>query len=294
LIFRVCRHIKTDGVQCQSPALRDDKFCYFHTELRRRQRPLAAGPDTSTMRPSYDRDGNFKGMEPLGPPSGGIELGLLEDTASVQVAISTVVNALAGNRLELRRATALLYGLQLASSNCRSLKKDAHADPEKMPRQVVTDADDQPIAQPGLMRDTMAWLYEDTSDELNEDDEEDIEDDNGNDDNGDDDNDDDDNGDDDSDDENDDDLPDPEEKDEQDDRDAEGKSLDHTDADVSANASSEDAGEYDKDDFDESDVQRALSEFRAQVRQAICCDNGKLSLRSSKTPASPVVSGTCV
>jgi hypothetical protein len=28
--FRTCTHIKEDGVLCQSPALRDHQFCYFH------------------------------------------------------------------------------------------------------------------------------------------------------------------------------------------------------------------------------------------------------------------------
>ena len=171
MTFRICRHIKTNGIQCQAPALRDGKFCYFHTELRRRHQPLAAQTDTSTLRPVYDREGQFEGMEPLGQPSGGIELGLLEDSRSVQVAISTVVNALATNRLEVRRATALLYGLQLAASNCRSLLKDESGNPEKMLREITGDPGGDPIANPGR-NNKQTWVYPDDPKELYQDEEE--------------------------------------------------------------------------------------------------------------------------
>lgn len=50
-----------------------------------------------------------------------IELTALEDRESVQVALSVVINALATGNLDIKRATALLYGLQLASSNARGL-----------------------------------------------------------------------------------------------------------------------------------------------------------------------------
>jgi hypothetical protein len=33
----VCRHIKTNGLQCRAVALTDAPFCYFHTRLHARQ-----------------------------------------------------------------------------------------------------------------------------------------------------------------------------------------------------------------------------------------------------------------
>lgn len=30
---RKCEHIKTNGIRCGSPALRDENICYFHTAL---------------------------------------------------------------------------------------------------------------------------------------------------------------------------------------------------------------------------------------------------------------------
>ncbi len=35
-----CRHIMPNGAKCQSPALRDKPYCYFHTRLHR----FTAGP----------------------------------------------------------------------------------------------------------------------------------------------------------------------------------------------------------------------------------------------------------
>ena len=31
--YDLCRHIKTNGVQCQSPALAESQWCYFHSRL---------------------------------------------------------------------------------------------------------------------------------------------------------------------------------------------------------------------------------------------------------------------
>ncbi len=110
-------------------------------------------PDVSTLRPSYDSDGKFKGMQPVAAPCGSIDLGLLEDSASVQVAISTVVNALATNRLDVRRATALLYGLQIAASNSRAMNKEDGPDPNEMIKETKHDSDGEPIADPKLSSD---------------------------------------------------------------------------------------------------------------------------------------------
>lgn len=36
--FKRCLHVKDDGTVCEAPAMRRRSCCYFHTELRRRQR----------------------------------------------------------------------------------------------------------------------------------------------------------------------------------------------------------------------------------------------------------------
>ncbi len=105
--YSLCRHIKTKGTQCQSPSLTDQPYCYFHTTL-------------------HQRHANYRYTEATRGyllPGQHIELTALEDRESVQVALSVVINALATGRLDTKRATALLYGLQLAGGNARHLLK---------------------------------------------------------------------------------------------------------------------------------------------------------------------------
>jgi outer membrane protein OmpA-like peptidoglycan-associated protein len=68
---------------------------------------------------------------------GPLELNLppLEDAHSVQLALSMVLFALGQNRIDLKRAAAILYTLQIAATNVRSLPAD---EPNSV-RDIVTD-----------------------------------------------------------------------------------------------------------------------------------------------------------
>ena len=139
---RPCAHIHIDGRQCGSPAVRNDEFCYWHTEFRRQQRDLddEARRPPEFIAPGFDsRTGEFREMYPVHPKNiwnhrGVIrkplelKLGTLENADAVQVAISRVLTALASGRLENRRASTLLYGLQLAAANCRFVGAAATAE----------------------------------------------------------------------------------------------------------------------------------------------------------------------
>ncbi len=127
MAYDLCRHIKTNGKVCHSPALTGHSFCYFHRKLRIRHRELIVTKASSSQPAEivhevvYDRDG-YPLPQPLpivapSPNTAELDLPLLEDRESVQVAISLVVSAIARNRIDPRRAAAILYGLQLASSN---------------------------------------------------------------------------------------------------------------------------------------------------------------------------------
>jgi hypothetical protein len=109
--FPICRHIKTNGLQCHSPALDDSQWCYFHHRLHGRHEKYRITEATR----GYLIPGQH------------IELAALEDRESVQVALSVVINALASGNLDIKRATALLYGLQLASNNARGLRTEPFA-----------------------------------------------------------------------------------------------------------------------------------------------------------------------
>ena len=46
--FRTCIHIKTNGAQCGSPAMRGDLRCYYHHRQRKPLRRLVGINDIST------------------------------------------------------------------------------------------------------------------------------------------------------------------------------------------------------------------------------------------------------
>ncbi len=81
----LCNHIKDDGVQCGSPALRGKGFCYFH-QRQRRLRPTRMIP-------------------------------ILEDKNSIQFAATQIVRAVLEDKVDNERLRLMLYALQIASSN---------------------------------------------------------------------------------------------------------------------------------------------------------------------------------
>jgi len=153
----LCRHIKTNGTRCQSPSLTDGLWCYFHHRLHQRH---------NTFRPTPATSGYLI-------PGQHIELSTLEDRESVQVALSVVINALATGQLDIKRATALLYGLQLASNNARSLQTKPFA-PEVV-RSVESSPEGLDLAEPGATLEapdlTLTWDAVDEDDEDDDDDE---------------------------------------------------------------------------------------------------------------------------
>jgi hypothetical protein len=163
MTYRLCRHIKTNGLQCHSPALDDGQWCYFHHRLHGRH---------EKYRPTEDTRGYLI-------PGQHIELTALEDRESVQVALSVVINALATGQLDIKRATALLYGLQLASNNARGLHFEPG--PANTVRTIEPSPEGLDLAEPGAVcevADTPGTplLWEGFEDDDNDEDEEEDED----------------------------------------------------------------------------------------------------------------------
>jgi hypothetical protein len=98
-----------------------------------------------------------------------IQLTALEDRESVQVALSVVINALASGQMEARRATALLYGLQLASSNAASLNTKPFA--ADVVRSVESTPEGLDLAQPGATLEIIDYNLTLDEEEDEEDDE---------------------------------------------------------------------------------------------------------------------------
>jgi hypothetical protein len=150
----LCRHIKTNGTRCKAPSLTDGTWCYFHHRLHQRH---------AAFRPTAATRGYLI-------PGQHIELTALEDRESVQVALSVVINALATGQLDIKRATALLYGLQLASNNARGLQTEPYA--TNTVRTIEPSPEGLDLAEPGATLETED-LYHFIDDE--EEDEKDVE-----------------------------------------------------------------------------------------------------------------------
>jgi hypothetical protein len=101
-----CHHIKTNGVRCGSPSLHNQRFCYFHTRIRQQEQ-------RRRRRKATDLDFPF-----------------FEDATSVQWAIVQVTRALVEGKLDTRTAGLLLYALQTASLNLKSMHEPEWMDIE--------------------------------------------------------------------------------------------------------------------------------------------------------------------
>jgi hypothetical protein len=54
---------------------------------------------------------------------------MLEDRSAVQIVLTEVLRALAANQIDTKRAGLLLYGLQIAASNCNRYDDIGHLHP---------------------------------------------------------------------------------------------------------------------------------------------------------------------
>ena len=102
--IRRCRHIRTNGTQCGSPAVKEKEFCYYHEQNR-------------TMPVSLYLDGDrYPDSQIMIPP--------FEDAHSIQKVLRHVVQLLFERRIEQRDAGLALYALQIASSNLKTMQAE--------------------------------------------------------------------------------------------------------------------------------------------------------------------------
>ncbi len=105
-----CQYIKTNGLRCGSPALRRQRFCYFHYEVNR--------------------------------PTMGIGIPALEDANAIQIALTDVARAVADERLDLKRATVLVYALQTASANLKRVVFGMPSSVTELPEPIFSQEND--------------------------------------------------------------------------------------------------------------------------------------------------------
>ncbi len=98
--FRTCDHLKEDGVYCSSPALTNQRYCYFH--LNARARRVQAAHAKLHNQP-------FR-----------LQMPVLDNAHAVLAGVQQVLDALAAGHIRAREAAVYLYGLQQASASLKS------------------------------------------------------------------------------------------------------------------------------------------------------------------------------
>jgi len=103
-----CQHLKVNGTQCGSPALRRNRFCYFH-KLHHEE----------TIELNLDRLKSARRSRRV-----TIELPVLEDANSIQVSLMQMMRLIIAGQIDGKTAGLLLYALQTASAILPRLRFD--------------------------------------------------------------------------------------------------------------------------------------------------------------------------
>jgi hypothetical protein len=91
-----CQHLKVNGTRCGSPARHGRAYCCFHDSATRRSQEFV--------------------------------LPIIEDAASLQLALNKILQALLDKLIDQKTASILLYGLQIAFANLKQLKVEQRLD----------------------------------------------------------------------------------------------------------------------------------------------------------------------
>jgi hypothetical protein len=139
-----CQHIKINGTLCGSPALRRNRFCYFH-KLHQEE----------TIQLNTDRTRRKRSL--------AITLPVLEDANSIQISLMQIMRLIISGQIDGKTAGLLLYALQTASSNLPRTNFQPYLHEVVLDPKTVHEA---PLG--GLI-----WKNEDFLDDVEEDQEED-------------------------------------------------------------------------------------------------------------------------
>jgi hypothetical protein len=117
--IRRCRHIRTNGTQCGSPALKGKELCFYHQQNQPKQVELYVDGERYA--------------------DGQIIIPVFEDAHSIQTVIRQVVQLMLSRRIDRKDAGILLYALQIASGNLKTMRTERAkptemvVEPEKAP-----------------------------------------------------------------------------------------------------------------------------------------------------------------
>ena len=105
MAIALCRHIKSNGLICRSPALRGKVMCFFHQP----RITTRAANHSNQERHNY-RAYALQGLS----PAEFQQLIASGDRAAIRRAVAVVCRALATKEIHPRRAGRILFGLQSA------------------------------------------------------------------------------------------------------------------------------------------------------------------------------------
>jgi hypothetical protein len=141
----ICRHVKTNGTRCQSPALHGEPFCYFHARVHKEHNNPLTARDIVNIRnlryAEYDSALLGAGEDPMTiarayPEQNEFTFPPLEDADSIQLAASMLFHAVAQGKIHLSRARLLRDILRVARASCPRTNSSAE------PAQPVVSAID--------------------------------------------------------------------------------------------------------------------------------------------------------
>lgn len=155
--YPLCRHIKANGLRCESPALRGETFCYFHQSVHTNHpAALTARQIISSWKEGVE-DGIRRGGEDpyaiasLYPHQNEYNFPPLEDAESVQLAASILFHAVAQGQIHPLRARVLLRALTVVNHSLTARKRAPEPDLgtvvraiERAPNGVTIAAQDPP------------------------------------------------------------------------------------------------------------------------------------------------------
>ena len=107
----LCQHVKPDGKRCGTPAIRDHKYCYHHTTVRK----LVPKTDVFGLR--------YQGT--TGEPYQRFELPYLENGEAIQIGFMQLIHGVSTGLIAGSRAKVMLGALYGAAANLREINKAA-------------------------------------------------------------------------------------------------------------------------------------------------------------------------
>jgi len=140
--YPICRHIKANGIRCESPALKAESFCYYHAAIHTNHPvPLTAHKVVRDWGEEVAEGIRRSGEDPYAiarvyPKQNEYNFPPLEDAESIQLAASILFHAVAQGQIHSLRARTLIQALSVANNSLRARRLAPPANPSTLVRAI--------------------------------------------------------------------------------------------------------------------------------------------------------------